>query len=98
MSKCNQCGTSVSFVSVLNTVNPFKVKCSKCKEPIRIDKKSGGIAVSIILAIMVPILFVFYGSENYWLQVMLPVVMAAEIGYFLLIKKGIVKLHNKQIN
>ena len=98
MSKCSQCNTAISFMSVLNTVNPFKVKCSNCKEPVHIDKKSGGIAVFIIFAIITPILIIFYGSAGYWLKVMFPVIAVAEIGYFLLIKKGIVKLHNKPIN
>jgi uncharacterized protein (DUF983 family) len=92
MSKCSNCNTSISFMSVLNTMNPLKVKCSNCKEPVQMDKVSGGIAVFIILAITVPVLVMFYGSENYWLQVVLPVVAAAEVGYFALIKFGVVKI------
>ncbi|WP_033092952.1 hypothetical protein [Colwellia psychrerythraea] len=62
------------------------------------NKNSGGIAVFIILAIIIPILIVFYGLAGYWLKVMLLVIAAAEVGYFLRIKKGIVKLQYKPIN
>ncbi|MBB1309972.1 hypothetical protein H5162_11100 [Pseudoalteromonas sp. SR41-8] len=92
MSKCNNCSASISFMAVLNTMNPLKVKCSNCKEPVRIDKVSGGIAALIISSIAVTILAMFYGSPNYWLKIVLPVVVAAEIGYFGLIKFGIVKI------
>ncbi|GAA6134469.1 hypothetical protein NBRC116188_12580 [Oceaniserpentilla sp. 4NH20-0058] len=91
MSKCSKCDTNISFMSVLNTPNPLKVKCSGCKEPIHMDKVTGGIAVLIILAITIPVLINFYGSENYWLMIVLPVVAVAEVTYFLLIKFGMVK-------
>lgn len=97
MSKCNNCNAPISFMSVLNTPNPFKIKCSTCKEAIHIDKKSGGIAVLVILALLIPTLVTFYGTANYWVQVVFPVVAAAEVGYFILLKKCIVKLKNKPI-
>ena len=56
MSKCSQCNTAISFMSVLNTVNPLKVKCTNCKEPVHFDKTTGLIAVFVILAIIIPIL------------------------------------------
>lgn len=92
MSKCSKCGTSISFMSVLNTPNPLKLKCSGCKEPIHIDRISGAIAVLVILAVIIPALANYYGTENYWLMVVLPIVAAAEVVYFLLIKFGIVKI------
>ncbi len=58
MSKCSNCDTNISFMSVLNTMHPLKVKCSNCKEPVLIDKTSGGIAVFLILAVTVPTLVV----------------------------------------
>jgi len=79
-------------MSALNTTNPLKIKCSNCKEPIVIDKVSGGIALFLILAITFPVLIFFHGSENYWLQTVLPVVVAGEIIYFALIKLSIVKI------
>lgn len=98
MSKCKQCGTNISFMSVLNTINPFKVKCSNCKAPIYLDKKSAGIALLIIFPIMLFFIHSYYGTADFWVKVMLPVVAIAEVSYFLLIKKGIVKLHHKPLN
>lgn len=92
MSKCSKCGTNISFMSVLNTMNPLKVKCSGCKKSIIIDKVSGSIAVFFTLAIIIPILVLFYGSDNYWVKIVLPVVAAAEVVYFVLIKFGVVKV------
>jgi len=79
-------------MAVLNTINPFKLKCSKCKAPVRIDKVSGSIAVAIILAIMVPVMYLLKDTESYFLQVLLPVALTAEFAYFALIKYGVVKI------
>ncbi len=92
MSQCSHCLTNVSFMAVLNTINPFKLKCSKCKTAIRIDKVSGSIAVVAILAIMLPAMYFFKGTESYFLKVLLPVALAAEFAYFALIKYGVVKI------
>ncbi len=92
MSQCSHCLTNVSFMAVLNTINPFKLKCSKCKAPVRIDKVSGSIVVVIILAIMVPVMYFLKDTESYFLQVLLPVALAAEFAYFALIKYGVVKI------
>lgn len=94
MSKCNKCETNISFMSVLNTPNPLKIKCSSCREAIHIDKVSGGIAVVLILAIAASVLIPSYGSENYWLKILLPVLVVTEVVYFSLIKFSIVKIKN----
>lgn len=92
MSKCSQCDTNISFMSVLNTINPFKVKCSGCKKPIYIDKVTGGVAILLLLVITTPFLVLFYGADNYWLYTVLPIFVASEVIYFTLIKFNIVKL------
>lgn len=79
-------------MSVFNTINPFKIKCSGCKEAVHIDKVSGGIAVLFLFAIITPVLILFYGSERYLLQIALPAAAVAEVIYFTLIKFNIVKL------
>ena len=92
MSKCNQCSTAINFMSVLNTINPLKIKCSSCKEPILLQKKSALTAVILICAVIFPILTVFYNSPNYWVYIVLPTILGAELVYFLTIKFGIVKV------
>ncbi|MCO7190423.1 MULTISPECIES: hypothetical protein [unclassified Pseudoalteromonas] len=92
MSKCGKCDSDISFMSVLNTPNPFKLKCSSCKAPISLSLVSAGIVASIILAVISAILIYFYGSEGYWIKVVLPTVLAAEGLYFAAIRMELVKV------
>lgn len=64
MSKCGKCDSDISFMSVLNTPNPFKLKCGNCKAPISLSLVSAGIVAGIILAVISTILIYFYGSEG----------------------------------
>ncbi|TQF67607.1 hypothetical protein [Pseudoalteromonas luteoviolacea] len=92
MSKCSKCEADITFMSVLNSPNPLRLKCSNCKESIKIHTVTGGIAVAIIFALIGIVLYAFYGIEGFWLKVVLPVILVSEVGYFLLIKLGVVKI------
>lgn len=94
MSVCSHCNSKISFMSVLNTPNPLRLKCTSCKSAIYIDKLSGGIAALIIIALSVFILVSFYGVDNYFFTVLIPVGLTAEFIYFMLIKTGLVKIKN----
>ncbi|OCQ22180.1 hypothetical protein A7985_10355 [Pseudoalteromonas luteoviolacea] len=92
MSKCSKCDANITFMSVLNSPNPLRLKCSNCKEGIKIHGVTGWVAVAIIFALIGLILYAFYGIEGYWLKVVLPLIVVSEVVYFLLIKLGIVKV------
>lgn len=96
MSKCGKCDSDISFMSVLNTPNPFKLKCGSCKAPIALSLVSAGPVAGILLAVISAILWFFYGSEGYWVKVVLPTVLAAEGLYFAAIRLGLVKVKPEQ--
>lgn len=92
MSTCQECGAPIALSAVLNTVNPYKIKCKQCQKPILLDKLSASLA---ILFIFVALFFLISQSttlKNHLVFFALPLALCVEVIYFILIRKSLVKI------
>lgn len=92
MSQCKQCGAPISFNTVMSSLSPYKLNCKSCKAPIKINTIAATIALLIALASAFFIYSEFKTMENFWLYVVLPLVIGLEVIFYLLIKANIVKV------
>ncbi|ADZ92799.1 hypothetical protein [Marinomonas mediterranea] len=92
MSKCGSCQTPVSIKTVFSALTPFSLRCSQCKEPIKVDSITGGIAAVIILVAVLAVFVTQRGADNFWVGILLPTLIGAELLYFILIRAGLVRI------
>ena len=79
-------------MSVLNTLNPIKLKCTSCKSSIHLEKISAFLSAAILLIFAFVVIGQYYGSPGFLIKVLLPTALAIEVIYFLLIRFSIIKI------
>lgn len=92
MSTCQQCGAPVAFSAVLNTINPFKIKCKQCKRPILLKKVSTSFVIFLIFAAVLFLITSFDIVKQNLVYFALPLAFCVEVLYFFLIRKRVIKI------